>query len=491
MIETLGLTIMGLELSATYWWLLGLAIAFGFYMAWNIGANDVANAMGTSVGSGALTLKSAVIIAGILEVAGALFAGSHVADTMRDGIVSLQSFEGQPLMLACGMLAALLAAGVWLQVASYFGWPVSTTHSIVGAIVGFGAAYGGLEAVNWFGPKGVSSIAASWVISPLMSGAIAFVIFRILRRQILFSPRPVAAARLWTPWITLTVVTIMMLVLLFKGLQNVGLDKLPWYGTWGLALGVGLVGYLVSLFLVSRFKDSSADVGAAPVNDYYLTMTLGKAAKQLNRAAKVANGEAADRLNRMLDEVRHLAPAKKPEELSATNIEYQRVEKLFVYLQILTACFVAFAHGANDVANAIGPMSVVIQTVKAGAIPAKAAVPTWALLIGGVGIVVGLATWGWRVIETVGRRITELSPSRGFSAEFATALTVLLASKLGLPISTTHTLVGAVMGVGLARGISALNLNAIRDILISWIITLPAGAGMAIVFFYALRAIFI
>ncbi|MEX0775361.1 MAG: inorganic phosphate transporter [Phycisphaeraceae bacterium] len=476
--------------------LLGLAVVFGFYMAWNIGANDVANAMGTSVGSGALTLKQAVILAGILEVAGAVFAGGHVADTMRGKIVDLSLFNSQtnngPVVLACGMLAALLAAGIWLQIASYFGWPVSTTHSIVGALVGFGIAFGGLSAVNWSFHGGVGSIVLSWVISPLLSAVIAYTIFRFLRRQILFSPHPIRAARRWAPLLTFAVLFTMMLVLLFKGLQNVGMDRQPVYVNLVIAAAIGLVGAAICRLLVVRLREETTTGQTRQANDYYLAMTLNKAVKQLARLRQGTTGATQQEVARILQEIERLPINRKAdEELSATNREYQQVERMFGYLQILTAGFVAFAHGANDVANAIGPMSAVVQTVLKGVIAAKSEVPLWALLTGGVGIVIGLATWGWRVIETIGRRITELSPSRGFSAEFATAITVLAASKLGLPISTTHTLVGAVMGVGLARGISALNLNALRDIAISWLITIPAGAGLAVVFFFTLRAIFV
>jgi phosphate/sulfate permease len=434
--------------------LIGLALVFGFYMAWNIGANDVANAMGTSVGSGALTLKRAVMIAGIFEFSGAFLVGSHVANTVRKGIVNPEIFRGDPIVFVLGMLAALLAAGAWLQIASYCGWPVSTTHSIVGAIVGFGLLVGGVQAVNW---GKVISIAASWVISPLISATISFFIFMLLRNKIFRSATPLAAAKRLTPVLVFWVFAILTLVMVFKGLKNLHLH-LSFFQALIAATAVGFLAALLSFFWVSRLK-----LNENSINLYH-------------------NQNQAD-IKTM--EVSH--PASTVEQ---SQDKHQGVEKIFVYLQILSACFVAFAHGANDVANAIGPLAAVVSVIKTGVVGLKATVPLWALLLGGIGIVFGLATWGWRVIETVGKKITELTPSRGFSAEFGAAVTIVVASRLGLPISTTHTLVGAVMGVGLARGIEALNLNAIRDIVISWGITIPAGAIFTIGIYYFLTLFF-
>jgi phosphate/sulfate permease len=434
--------------------LIGLAVAFGFYMAWNIGANDVANAMGTSVGSGALTLKRAVLVAGVLEFAGAFLVGSHVANTVRKGIVNPEIFMGDPTVFVLGMLASLLAAGAWLQIASYYGWPVSTTHSIVGAIVGFGLLVGGAQAVNW---GKVISIAASWVISPLISATISFFIFMLLRNKIFRSATPVAAAKRLTPFLVFWVFAILTLVMVFKGLKNLHLH-LSFFQAFIAATAVGFLAALLSLLWVSRLK----------LNEHSIHLNLNE-----NPA-----------------ETKTMAVSQVYNTLGQDQITHQGVEKIFVYLQILSACFVAFAHGANDVANAIGPLAAVVSVIKTGVVGLKATVPLWALVLGGIGIVFGLATWGWRVIETVGKKITELTPSRGFSAEFGAAVTIVVASRFGLPISTTHTLVGAVMGVGLARGIEALNLNAIRDIVLSWVITIPAGAIFTIGIYYFLTLFF-
>lgn len=468
--------------------LLGLALVFGFYMAWSIGANDVANAMGTSVGSGALTLKRAVIVAAVLEFSGALLVGMHVSETVRKGIVNPDIFQGEPLIFVLGMLASLLAAAVWLQVASYNGWPVSTTHSIVGAILGFGVVVGGLEAVYW---DKVASIVASWVISPLFSATISFLIFSVIRRRIFYATNPVAATKQFTPYMVFAVFFILTLVLVFKGLKNLHLD-LPFHHALGVAGLVGLVTAIISAFLVNRLKVDTSTAEHINENNPQIEMGLQKALRSLQKAESVAVGSTQDKVSRLVKEVNELADTVKAKGVaSPESSRYNDVERIFIYLQILSACFVAFAHGANDVANAIGPLSAVIGVLGSGTVAMKSAVPVWVLALGGVGIVIGLATWGWRVIETVGKRITELTPSRGFAAEFGAATTIVIASKLGLPISTTHTLVGAVLGVGLARGMGSLNLATLRDIMVSWIITIPIGAILAITFYYILRLIFI
>lgn len=469
--------------------LITLAIVFGLYMAWGIGANDVANAMGTSVGSGALTLKRAVIVAAVLEFSGAFLAGSHVSETVRSGIVDPVVFSNDGTTFMIGMLAALLGAGIWLQLASWKGWPVSTTHSMIGAIVGFGAVYGGLEAVRW---GEVGTIAVSWVISPLLSGVISYLIFRLVLQTIFYSNRPLQSAKRLTPLLVFCVFFILTLAMVFKGLKNLNLDlSLP--NALAVASVIGLTASIISLWLVSFVKvvpRPPAEDAAHIVTNPKLIKALEKAAKQLERVKLAVPDRLKEDASVALEEVRRLRfEAQRHYSFHTDSSDLQRVERLFVYLQILSACFVAFAHGSNDVANAIGPMSAVISVAMAGgaSIAAKAPVPIWVLALGGLGIVVGLATWGWRVIETVGRRITELTPTRGFCAEFGTATTIVLATKLGLPISTTHTLVGAVLGVGLARGIGAVNLVTVRDIILSWIITLPAGAVLAILCYYILN----
>lgn len=409
-----------------------LACLFGFFMAWGVGANDVANAMGTSVGSGALTIRQAIVIAVLLEFTGAYLAGGSVTETIRKGIIdpTMPLLLDNPNLLVYGMLASLLSAGTWLLVATHFGWPVSTTHSIIGAIVGFAAVGISAEAVSW---GKVGAIVASWVISPLMSGLFSFFIFISVQRLILNTEHPFRNAKRYMPLYMLLVGFMMSMVTLIKGLKHIGLG-LDYTKSIGLSLLFGLV-----------------------------IMFIGSKA-----LAKIKQDTQADRA-----------------------FSYSSVEKVFGVMMIFTACSMAFAHGSNDVANAVGPLAAVVSVVYSGGdIISKSAVPPWVLLLGAAGIVVGLATWGYKVIATIGSHITELTPSRGFAAELAAASTVVMASGLGLPISTTHTLVGAVLGVGMARGIGALNLRVIGTIFMSWLITLPAGAILAIVFFHILKSIF-
>ena len=410
--------------------LLILACVFGLFMAWGIGANDVANAMGTSVGSGAITIKQAVIIAAIFEFAGAFLAGGQVTKTIRKGIIDADLLSGTPELLVYGMLAALLAAGIWLLVASRLGWPVSTTHTIVGAIVGFAAVGIGMEAVHW---GKVGSIVMSWVISPALAGTISYWLFRSVQGLILNTDTPFENAKKYVPFYIFLTGFVIALVTMYKGLKHVGLETTP-LQNYSMAFIVGLIIMVIGKFYINKLKiDPEAD----------------------------------------------------------RDFHFANVEKVFAVLMVFTACAMAFAHGSNDVANAIGPVAAVVSIVQSGGeITQKSALPIWILLLGGVGIVAGLLMYGRRVMETIGKNITELTPSRGFAATLAAATTVVLASGTGLPISTTHTLVGAVLGVGMARGIGALNLNVVRTIFLSWIITLPAGAIMAIVFFFTLKGMF-
>lgn len=414
--------------------LLALACVFGLFMAWGIGANDVANAMGTSVGARALTLKQAILIAAIFEFAGAYLAGGEVTSTIRKGIVDPALMSDMPQLMVFGMLSALLAAGTWLYIASLNGWPVSTTHSIVGAIVGFASVGISVNAVDW---AQVGTIAASWVISPLLAGTMAYALFISVRSLILDQDDPFSRALRYVPIYMWLVGFMISMVTLTKGLKHVGLQVELGFGSAfvdaaALSAGVGVLLALLGSLFLRRIEPTGAD------------------------------------------------------ENSIDN-----VEKVFGILMIFTACAMAFAHGSNDVANAVGPLAAVVSTIQSGGeITKTTAMPWWVLGLGAMGIVLGLSTFGWRVIKTIGRKITELTPSRGFAAELAAAATVVLASATGLPISTTHTLVGAVLGVGLARGVEALHLPTIWAVVTSWIVTLPAGAGLAIVFFYILSTLF-
>ncbi len=408
-----------------------LAVIFGLYMTWGIGANDVANVMGTSVGSGAITVKTAIIIAAVFEFGGAALAGGHVTKTIRKGIIDPSSITQNPEILLLGMLAALLAAAVWLMIASSRGWPVSTTHSIVGAVVGFAIAAIGLEAVEW---GKISQIVASWVVSPLLGGAISFVLMLSIRKFILNASHPFEAAKRWGPVYVFLVGFTISLVTIFKGLKHLKIElsgPSSFLVASLIGLGIACIGYM----LIKRVK-------------------VDKEAEK--------------------------------------DFHYASVEKVFVPMMLFTACGMAFAHGSNDVANGVGPMAAVVGLVQSGGeVAQKSELPLWILVVGGFGIVVGLATYGYKVMRTIGTKITELTPTRAFCATMAAAITVVLASRTGMPVSTTHIAVGGVVGVGMARGIGAIDLRVISGIVMSWIITLPVGGILAALFYYTLRGMFV
>ena len=389
-------------------------------------------------------------------------------------------FEARPMIVAYGLLASLCAAGVWLQLASYFGWPVSTTHSIIGAVLGFGLIVGGVDAVNW---SQICSIGASWVISPLLGGGLAFLVFSLLRRKIFYAVRPVAAAKKVVPYLTSTLLGAFTLI----GASGRFEDKM--IIALGLAVCVWFLVFFVTKLLLLWVHETEDSIKCESLSNPQAEVFIRKALKHLHRTEEVTSGELRYYVSLIVDELKSLITLSQRQQ-SVREANYKIVEGIFAKMQLISACFMAFAHGANDVANAIGPLVGVVHIVQTKSLALGLPTPSWILMLGGAGIIIGLATWGWRVIETVGRKITELTPSRGFSAEFGAALTILVASRLGLPISTTHTLVGAVLGVGLARGISALNLNTVRDILVSWIITIPAGACVAIVFYKIFEVIF-
>ena len=373
--------------------LLLLACAFGFFMAWGVGANDVANAMGTSVGSRALTIKQAIFIAMIFEFCGAYLAGGEVTETIKNGIVDADKIS--PDLMVLGMMSALLAAGTWLLIASRKGWPVSTTHSIIGAVVGFAAVGVSTDAVHW---SALGPIVSSWVVTPVLAGLVAFWLFRTVQTLIINTDTPFANAKRYVPMYMFLTGFMVSIMTVTKGLKHVGLNV---SATDGFLISLAIAGavMLLGIAILSRIKIDPSD-----------------------------------------DRIFH----------------YASVEKVFAVLMVFTACSMAFAHGANDVANAVGPLAAIVGVIQnhgAAAIAAKTAVPSWVLLLGAVGIVIGLATYGYKVIATIGKEITELTPSRGFAAELATASTVVGASAIGLPVSTTHTLVGAVLGIGLARGV--------------------------------------
>lgn len=402
---------------------LGFATLLGLYMAANIGANDLANAMGTSVGSGALTMRQAVLAAMVFDLAGAVLAGGHVTNTIRQGMINPSLLAGSPEKLLLGMFAALLAAGIWVHIATHFGLPVSTTHSIVGAVVGFGILAVGFGGVSW---GKVGAIALSWVISPLAGAIIGAAIYYLIQKKILSSDSPYRAAQNYAPWLLCMVFAVIVLSVIFKGLKNLHLHL-----GFGSALLIALPLSLAAGFGGKVFLSKLGGVGCRWIR----------------------------------------------------GDEEEKVECVFGYLQIMTACYVAFAHGANDVANAVGPLAAIYSVVKTQTVAMQVEVPIWMLALGGAAVSLGLLFFGARVMQTIGKRITEITPVRGFSAEFGAATTILVCSRLGLPVSTTHVLVGSVVGVGFLRGMGVLDLRVIRNIISSWFITLPFTIALSMVLY--------
>ncbi len=412
-----------------------LAVLLGFYMAWNIGANDVANSMADAVGSHAISVKGAVIAAGLCNFAGATLVGSHVADTVRKGIVDTNAFSASPALLAVGMGCALLGASIWLHSATWFGLPVSTTHSIVGAVAGFGVvAAGGLSTVQW-GTMG--QIVASWFVSPVAGALLAYGFFKLISWLILGRDKPTRAAIRLAPGVIFVVTIVVILATFYKGMKHVvaGVPTLSPAVTVVVAIVIGLVCAVISRFLIKKKLQGCGDL---PLSQ-----------------------------------------------------QLKKVEKVFAPMVVITSCSVAFAHGSNDVGNAVGPLAAILQTLKTQSVAMKVPVPLWLLALGGGGIVVGLATYGYRVMMTVGRKITQITPSRGVAADIAASTTVLICSRLKLPVSTTHTLVGAILGIGLARGLGAINSKVVRNIFGSWLITVPAAGLLSGILFFAARHLFI
>lgn len=402
-----------------------LSILVGLYSAINIGANDVANSMATSVASGALTIKRAVFVAAIFDILGAVLVGAHVADTIRKGLIDPLQFSEIPNLFMFGMLASVLGSALWVNIATYFKLPVSTTHSIIGGVLGFGLISVGFSGIQW---KVVLYVVLSWIVSPAFGALIAFINFSIIKKFILGSNEPIEKTKKIGPFFVGIVFFILSLSIVFKGLKNLHLN-LPFLEAFFISLLVGIAGFFAGSILLRRYKEKKTD-------------------------------------------------------------PYYQVEQMANPLQVLSASFQAFSHGANDVANAIGPVAAIVVVIQTHKVSMEVPVPLWLLLIGGVGLAFGVYIWGHRVMETVGEKITSITPTRGFSAEFGTATTVLICSRLGMPVSTTHVAIGNIIGVGLARGISAINLNVIKRIFSAWIISLPAAGLFSIAFYFLFSFLF-
>ncbi|MDH5705266.1 MAG: inorganic phosphate transporter [Candidatus Aminicenantes bacterium] len=406
--------------------ILVISLLAAFYSAVNIGANDVANSMATSVASGALTIKKAVVVAAICNFIGAVLVGTHVANTIRKGLVDPMQFGDRPNLFLLGMLAAVLGSSLWVNLATYFKLPVSTTHSIIGGVLGFGLISVGFAGIQW---KVVFYVVLSWFISPIFGGIIAFVLFSVIKKFILSSPEPIEQTRKIGPFFAGMVGFILALSVIYKGLKNLHLD-LPFLEALIISLCIGLLCFFIGSVLLRKYKEREED-------------------------------------------------------------PYYQVEKMANPLQVLSAGFQAFSQGANDVANAIGPVAAIWAIIQTQRVENTVSVPIELLVLGGAGLAFGVYTWGYRVMETVGKKITSITPTRGFSAGFGTAATVLLCSRLGMPVSTTHVAVGNIIGVGLARGISAINLDVIKKIFLAWIISLPAAGLFTVVIYFILRLVFL
>ncbi|MBD2483011.1 inorganic phosphate transporter [Planktothrix sp. FACHB-1365] len=415
-----------------------LLCGLAFYVACNLGANDVANSMGTSVGSKALTLKQAIIVAGILEFTGAVLFGERVSKTLATGVVNPEVFISMPQEFVIGMVSVLISAGLWLQIATRYGLPVSSSHAVVGAIAGFSSIAAGLKAVDW---PIIGLISLTWLLTPLMSGIIAALFYTLIKRWILDQPDPHNQIREWIPWLSSALIAIFGVIvfpILSSPLQNT-------LNQWGWTL---------------------------PVHDIPLAIG-GIAAVSLTWISW-----------RQLEQQQNLSISNSRPE------KFPGIEKQLAQFQVISACFVAFAHGSNDVGNTIAPLAAILAVIKTGSVPlVDIEIPTWLLLLGGSGIVTGLAIWGKNVIKTVGENIISLVPSEGFCAELATATTVLLASRLGLPVSTSHALVGGVVGIGLVQGGKSVRLDTVRSIILAWVITVPTAALLSAILFKVMESI--
>ncbi|MEH2269684.1 MAG: inorganic phosphate transporter [Nostoc sp.] len=420
-----------------------------FYVAWNLGANDVANAMGTSVGSKAVTLKQALIIAGVLEFTGAVLFGHEVTETLATKIANPALFAATPQIFVVGMVTVLISCGVWLQIATSRGLPVSSSHAVVGAIAGFSWVALGVDAIDW---SSIGLITIGWILTPLISGAIAALFYSQIKHWILDQPNQVVQLQEWIPWLStllLGVFGVIVLPSLTEPLTNFVIEQ---------------VGFTIPSHDIPLLTGAIAAVGLTIISW-----------RQLADKETTWQGE-------------------KSTQSPMSNAQYPMpnpVERLFARFQLLSACFVAFAHGSNDVGNAIAPLAAIVYINRTGSVPIDGiTIPLWILILGGVGIVGGLAVWGKKVIATIGENIIALQPSSGFCAELATATTILIASRLGLPVSTSHALVGGVVGIGLVQNFKSIKFQTLKGIAAAWLITIPVSAGLSAAIFSIARILF-
>lgn len=406
-----------------------LACLFGLLMTWGVGANDLANVMSTAMGSKSIKPLQAIIIAIVFEFAGAFLAGGSVMSTVRSGIIDTNLLTQSPDILVFGMLAVLIAGTTWMTLASFLSMPVSITHTIIGSIIGFGCVLISPSAVQW---SVVIPIAISWVSSPAIAGIFSYLLFMIVQQAVFAKPDPLASAKRCVPWFIFIIAFVLAFDAIARGIRHWSSITLGIPASIGLSVVIALITVLLSFRMIARVSIS---------------------------------------------------------EQASRRFAFEAVEKVFAILMFFTACAMVFAHGSNDIANAVGPMAAIVTLVQQGYLDSQA-LPVWIIFLGCSGVIVGLLMYGRKVIETVGSSITALTPSRAFAATFAAAMTVVLSTSMGVPVSATQTLVGGVLGVGLAKGIGALNLKVVRNIFMSWFITVPAGAGLTILYATLLKLIF-
>ncbi|WP_445302252.1 inorganic phosphate transporter [Microcoleus sp. F4-D5] len=436
---------------------LGAMAALALYVAANLGANDVANSMGTSVGSKALTLRQAIIVAGILEFSGAVLFGQGVSETLATGVVNAQVFATQPQVFLIGMVSVLIACGLWLQIATSRGLPVSSSHAVVGAIAGFSCVAAGINAVDW---RTIGTISLTWVATPVASGALAALFYSVVKYSILDRPDPLFQMREWIPWLSAAMLSVFGIIVL-PSVVDVALVQ-----TGAIAAAHDRFGWNLPIHDIV--------IGIGSIGAIGLTLNSWKKLESVENEKD--RGEKAEGISTKS------SPTQK--------LGHSLIEQQMARFQVLSACFVAFSHGSNDVGNAVAPLAAIAYIRRTGSFPSEDfSVPLWILVVGGTGIVIGLAIWGKNVIATVGEKIIELQPSGGFCAELATATTVLLASRFGLPVSTSHALVGAVVGVGLIKAWKTVRLQTLLSIGSAWLVTIPIAAGLGAIIFSIAQSI--
>ncbi|MEG4218078.1 inorganic phosphate transporter [Microcoleus sp. Pol14C6] len=446
-----------LDTSGVVFLQLGAMAALALYVAANLGANDVANSMGTSVGSKALTLRQAIIVAGILEFSGAVLFGQGVSETLATGVVNAQVFAAQPQVFLIGMVSVLIACGIWLQIATSRGLPVSSSHAVVGAIAGFSCVAAGINAVDW---RTIGTISLTWLATPVASGALAALFYSVVKYSILDRPDPLSQMREWIPWLSAAMLSVFGIIVL-PSVVNVALVQ-----TGAIAAAHDLFGWNLPIHDIV--------IGIGSIGAIGLTLNSWKKLESVENPE--GRGEKAEGIST------NSSPTPK--------LPHSPIEQQMARFQVLSACFVAFSHGSNDVGNAVAPLAAIAYIRRTGSFPSEDfSVPLWILVVGGAGIVIGLAIWGKNVIATVGEKIIELQPSGGFCAELATATTVLLASRFGLPVSTSHALVGAVVGVGLIKNWKTVRLQTLVSIGSAWLVTIPIAAGLAAIIFSIAQSI--